>query len=179
MVSSHWQKQHIYFRTIVWAVSAVISTLLIILLLSLGFSIEVAGIFFILVFVIMRVSLAFIFKNRYGNLMVRILKFDYEEIERDFRILFKNKNIRFYRKSEEDTYCYEFPGRSLNMTVQPYWLSYDMNRQPVTKVTLHELSAKNEEFAEMLAESIDEMADQRANGRKKALQGRTIDARRG
>ncbi|MCA9952787.1 MAG: hypothetical protein KDE48_24225 [Anaerolineales bacterium] len=157
MVSSHWQKQHIHFQRIVWGVSAIISLLLIILLLLLGFEIEVAGVFFILVFAIMRVSLAFIFKNRYGNSLVRILKFDYEEIERDFRIVFKNKNIRFYRRSEEDSYRYEFPGRSLNMTVQPYWLSPES--KPVTKVTLHELTAKNKEFAEMLAESIDEMAD--------------------
>ena len=157
MVSSHWQKQHIHFQRIVWGVSAIISLLLIILLLLLGFEIEVAGVFFILVFAIMRVSLAFIFKNRYGNSLVRILKFDYEEIERDFRIVFKNKNIRFYRRSEEDSYRYEFPGRSLNMTVQPYWLSPESKL--VTKVTLHELTAKNKEFAEMLAESIDEMAD--------------------
>ena len=67
MVSSRWQKQHIHFQRIVWAVSAAISILLIILLLSFGFGIEVAGVFFILVFVIMRVSLAFIFKNRYAN----------------------------------------------------------------------------------------------------------------
>lgn len=168
MVSSRWQKQHIHFQRIVWGVSAVISILLIILLLSLGFGVEVAGVFFLVVFAIMRVSLAFIFKNRYANSMVRILKFDYEEIERDFRIMFKNKNIRFYRRSEEDAYRYEFPGRRLSMTVQPYWMSIDMNQQPVTKVTLLELNAKNEEFAEMLAESIDEMADQRANGREKA-----------
>ena len=167
MVSSRWQKQHIHFQRIVWAVSAVISILLIILLLSLGFGIEVAGVFFIVVFVIMRVSLAFIFKNRYANSMVRILKFDYEEIERDFRIVFKNKNIRFYRRSEEDAYRYEFPGHSLSMTVQPYWLSPD-SEQPVTKVTLYELTAKNEAFAEMLADSIDEMADRRANNESDA-----------
>jgi hypothetical protein len=162
MASSRWQKQHIHFQRIVWAVSAVIATLLIILMLLLGFGIEVAGVFFILVFAIMRVSLAFIFKNRYANSMVRVLKFNYEEIERDFRVVFKNKNIRFYRRSEEDTYRYEFPGHSLSMTVQPYWLSPD-NKQPVTKLTLYELTAKNEAFAEMLAESIDEMANQRAN----------------
>ena len=167
MVSSRWQKQHIHFQRIVWAVSAAISILLIILLLSFGFGIEVAGVFFILVFGIMRVSLAFIFKNRYANSMVRILKFDYEEIERDFRIVFKNKNIRFYRRSEEDAYRYEFPGHRLSMTIPPYWLSPDSER-PFTKVTLYELTAKNEAFAEMLAGSIDEMADRRANNESDA-----------
>lgn len=168
MKSSHWQKQHIYFRSIVWGVSAVTSILLLILLLSLGLGIEEAGALFIVVFFIMRISLAFILKNRYANSMVRILKFDYEELERDFRTVFKNKYIRFYRRSEEDAYRYEFPGHSLSMTAQPYWLSSDMDRQPVTKVTLRVLNAKNKAFAEMLAESIDEMADQRANGREKA-----------
>ncbi|MCA9930038.1 MAG: hypothetical protein KC419_16255 [Anaerolineales bacterium] len=160
MVSSRWQKQHIHFQRIVWAVSAIISILLIILLLSLGFGIEVAGVFFILVFVIMRVLLAFIFKNRFANSMVRILKFDYEEIERDFRFVFKDKNISFKQKSEEDAYHYEFPWHRLSMTVQPYWLSPD-KEQPAAKVTLHELTAKNEAFAEMLADAIDEMADRR------------------
>ena len=72
-------------------------------------------------------------------------------------MVFKDKHIHFRRKTEEDAYCYEFPGRSLSMIVQPYWLSGDKN--PVTKVTLYELTAKNEAFAEMLAESIDEMAN--------------------
>ena len=160
MTPSRWQKQHIHFQSIVWAVSAVISILLIILLLLLGFEVEVASVFFIVVFAIMRISLAFIFKNRFANSMVRILNFNYEEIERDFRIVFKNKNIRFYRRSEEDAYRYEFPGHNLSMTAKPYWLSPD-GEKPVTKVTLHELTTKNEAFAEMLADSIDEMADRR------------------
>jgi hypothetical protein len=167
MKSSRWQKQHIHFQGIVWGISAVISILLVILLLLLGFRMEVAGVFFILIFVIMRISLAFLLKNRLANSMVRILKFDYEEIERDFRIVFKENNIRFYRKSEEDAYHYEFPGHNLNMIAQPYWLSSDI-KQPVTKVTLRVLNAKNKEFAEMLADSIDEMAEQRVNGQEKA-----------
>ena len=161
MVSSRWQKQHIHFRRIVWGVSAAISIVLIILLLSLGYRAEVAGIFFIFIFVITRVLLAFLFNNRYANSMVRILKFNYEELERDFRTVFKNKYIRFYRKTEEDAYCYEFPGHSLSMTVQPYWLPSDITPQAVTKVTLQILTAKNKEFAEMLADSIDEMVEQR------------------
>ena len=167
MVSSRWQKQNIHFQRNVWGFSAVLSLLLIIILLALGFGIEMAGVFFIVVFAVTRISLAFIFKNRYANLMVRILKFDYEEIERDFRFVFKNKNIRFNRKSEEDTYRYEFPGHSLSMTVQPYWLTID-NQQPATLVTLRILNAKNEAFADMLAASIDEMAAQRASSQEKA-----------
>ncbi|KAA3662946.1 MAG: hypothetical protein DWQ04_12020 [Chloroflexi bacterium] len=123
---------------------------------------ETAGVIFIAVFVIMRILLAFILKNRFANSMVRILKFNFEELERDFRIVFKNKNIRFYRKSEEEAYRYEFPGRRLSMNVQPYWLSPD-SKQSATKVTLRLLNAKNKEFAEMLADSIDEMVNQRAS----------------
>ncbi|MBK8900659.1 MAG: hypothetical protein IPM53_05735 [Anaerolineaceae bacterium] len=164
MGASRWQKQHIHFRRIVWTISAAISLLLIILLLLLGYGIDMAGLYFIVIFFVTRVSLAFLLKNRYANSMVRVLKFDYEEIERDFRTIFKNKNIRFYRKSEEDAYRYEFPGHNLSMTVQPHWLSMDANLQstpPATKVTLHVLNAKNIAFAEMLADSIEEMAGQR------------------
>lgn len=167
MLASRWQKQHIHFQKIVWGVSAVVSLLLIILMLLLGFGMEVAGVFFIIVFVLLRVSLAFIFKNRYGNSLVRVLKFNYEELERDFRIVFKNNNIRFYRKSEDDAYLYEFPGRNLSMIVQPYWLSPD-SEQPATKVTLQLLNEKNKEFAESLADSIDEMADLRAKSQVNA-----------
>ena len=167
MESSRWQKQHIHFQSIVWGVSAVISTLLMILLLLLGFQLEMAGIFFILIFAILRISLAFILKNRYANSMVCILRFDYEEIERDFRILFKNKYIRFHRKSEDDAYYYEFPGYNLGMTAQPYWVSGE--KKAVTKVTLYELTAKNEAFAEMLAEAIDEMAEHKSLGKEEKI----------
>jgi len=166
MAASRWQKQHIHFQRIVWGISAVVSIFVIILLLLLGFRIEVAGVFFILVFAITRISLAFILNNRFANSMVRILKFDYEEIERDFRIVFKNKNISFKRISEEDVYRYEFPWHRLSMTVEPYWLSPD-SEKPATKVTLQILNAKNKAFAEMLAKSIDEMADQLANSQEK------------
>lgn len=163
MRTTTWQKQNINLQKTVWGISAVISSLLIILLLSLGYRIQVAGVFFILVFAILRILLAYIFNNRYANSMVRLLKFDYEEIERDFRFVFKNKFLRYKHITEEEAYSYEFPWRKLTMTVQPYWRSGDM--EPVTKVTLHKLTAKNEAFAEMLAEAIDEMALQLANKR--------------
>ena len=169
MVSSRWQKQHIYFQPIVWAASAIISFLTIIILMWFGVGVEVASASFIVVFAVMRVSLAFLLKNRFANSMVRILKFDYEELERDFRILFKNKYIRFQRKSEEDAYFYDFPGRHLSMTVQPYWFSSDINQPPATKVVLRILNAKNKEFAEMLASSIDEMADLRKQSTQPAI----------
>ncbi len=169
MGKSHWQKQNRNLWKIVWAASAIIALLLFILLLLLGWRIETAGALFVVVFFVMRIALAFILKNRFANSMVRILKFNYEELERDFRTVFKNKFIRFIRRSEEEAYHYEFPGHRLNMTVQPYWLSGDL--QPVTLVTLHVLNAKNQAFAEMLAEAIDDMAVQRANDRGKLDQG--------
>lgn len=168
MKASRWQKQNIYFQPIVWAVSAVISFVLIIVLFSLGWGIEVASASFLGTFVILRVLLAFVLKNRFTNSMVRVLKFDYEELEREFRIVFKNKFIRFQRKSEDDAYFYEFPGRNLSMAVRPYWVNSDMSQPPATKVTLRILTAKNREFAEMLADSIDEMADQMAQAKEKA-----------
>jgi hypothetical protein len=164
MASSHWQKQNSNIRNIVRVVALVIAILLSILFVSLGLlGIAQTSLLFLALFMATEVILAFILKNRYANSMVRVLKFDYEEIERDFRLVFKEKHIRFYRRSEEDAYRYEFPGHSLNMTVQPHWVQRDPNSQPVTKVTLYELSAKNEAFAEMLAEAIDEMANQRAD----------------
>ena len=161
MVSTRWQKQHSYFGIITWGISAAISLLLITFMMLLGYWSEEAWLtlFFIFVFIIMRVFLGYLLKNRFGNSLVRLLKFDYEEIERDFRILFRDKHIRFNRNLEEDNYSYEFPGYSLTMFVKPWWVNLEQG--PVTKVTLYELTAKNKAFAEMLAESIDEMANQR------------------
>lgn len=168
MVSSRWQKQNLNFWKYVWGISAVITLLLVILLVSLGLiGMETGGILFLIVFMVMRLLLAFIFKNRYANSMVRVLKFDYEELERDFRIVFKNNNIRFNRKLEEESYHYEFPGHRLRMNVEPYWLSMD-NQQAATFVTLRILTAKNEAFADMLAEAIDDMVAQRTNSRETA-----------
>ena len=162
MVSSRWQKQNIYFRYVVLATSVAISLLLSMLFLSFGLK-EISPLF-VALFIIAEVTLAFTLKNRYANSMVRVLKLDYEKIERDFRMVFKDKHIRFYRKFEEDSYCYEFPGHSLSMTVQPYWVpGNETALQSATKLTLQMLNAKNAAFAEMLAESIDDMANQRDN----------------
>lgn len=166
MVSSYWQRQNTNIRNTVRLISVAISVLLSLLFLSLGLlDIAETSLIFLALFMITEVILAFTFKNRYANSMVRVLKFDLEEIERDFRMVFKNKHVRFYRKSEEGAYSYEFPGHSLIMTVQPHWVQRDPTSEPVTKVTLHKLTAKNEEFAEMLANSIDEMANQLHNNK--------------
>lgn len=167
MATSKWQKQHVYFQGMVWGISAAFSILVMIVFLSLGFKMEVAGVFFILTFAVLRILLALLLNNRYANSMIRVLKFDYADIERDLRMMFKNKYIRFYRKSEEELQIFEFPEHRLSMTVQPYWLSYDSD-QPATKLTLRILNAKNTAFAEMLAESIDEMVNQRTHGLAKA-----------
>lgn len=161
MSAFRWQKQHIYYPRIVWGVSAVISFLLILIMLVFGFSIEVAGVFFLLTFAALRLLLAYLFKNRYANSMVRLLKSDYEALERDFRMVFKNNQIRFTRQTDAEAYSYDFPGHSLSMTVQPHWAQIESPARPFTKVTLHELTAKNEAFAQTLAESIDEMIEQR------------------
>ncbi|MCA9919334.1 MAG: hypothetical protein KC445_15350 [Anaerolineales bacterium] len=158
MVASHWQRQNIYFKQIVWGVSIGLSLVLLIIFLLLGFEATVAGEFFIIFFFATRILLAFILKNRYANSMVRILKFNYEELEREFRLVFKDKVIRYHRKMDEDTYSYEFPGHNLRMIVEPYWLFMDQSQKSATKVTLRELNANNEAFGNMVADSINEMA---------------------
>lgn len=163
MVSPNWQKQNLNLRNIVRAGSLVVSLLLSILLVSLDFlTIVQTSLLFLALFMLTEIVLAFTLKHRYANSLVRVLKFDYEEIEYDFRMLFKNKQIRFEREIEDEAYRYEFPGHTLSMTVQPHWVRKDFATPAVTKVTLHELTAENTPFAEMLAASIDEMASQRA-----------------
>jgi hypothetical protein len=109
--------------------------------------------------------LAFLILKHQANSMIRVLKFGYQEIERDFRILFKNNNIHFNRKTEEEAYHYNFPGQSnLGMTIQPYALmNLGVGDQKemilsATKITLGDLDTENKAFAEKLADLIDEMA---------------------
>jgi hypothetical protein len=109
--------------------------------------------------------LAFTLLKHQANSMIRVLKFSYKAIERDFRILFKDNNIHFNRKTEEDAYHYHFPGfRNLGMTIQRYdLLNLGVKNQnemvlSATKITLADLDPENKVFAENLAGLIDEMA---------------------
>ncbi len=161
MASSRWKKQNSFIRNTGFAISIVVSALLVLLFVSLGF--EKGGIISLLV-AILGFILTLILSNRKPKSMIRILSFDYEEIERDFRLLFKENYIRYIRKKEDDAYRYEFPGHSLSMTIQSYtvhnynyFVDRQLTKQPTTEVALGELNEKNKEFAEKLAESIDEM----------------------
>lgn len=112
--------------------------------------------------------LAFVLIRRRANAMIRVLKFEYGEIEREFRLLFKNNNIQFNRKTEDDAFRYDFPGHNLSMAIQPYPLLNEVEDDnnwvlPATKITLGDLNAKNEAFAEQLAVLIDGMEKQRAD----------------
>lgn len=161
-----------FIRNAGFAISIVISGLLGLLFVSLGF--EKGGVVSLLV-ASLGFILTLILSNRKPKTMVRILELDSEENERDFRILFKENYIQFVRKKEDDAYRYEFPGRGLSMTIQPYtihnynyFIDRQVMKQPTIEVTLGELNAKNKEFAESLAESIDEMANNLANSRNVA-----------
>lgn len=172
MVPSSWQKHNFYIRNVGIGITLGIALLLAFLtsLLGLGrLSVIIVG---IVAIVGMTVSITM--GNRYARSMVRILKFDYEEIERDFRILLKDNYIQFNRKTIEDVYRYDFPGHRLSMTVEHYQILNTGKEEqktwflPATQVTLSELNSKNQAFAERLADLIDEMASQLANKRNKS-----------
>ena len=164
MASSRWQKQNTHIQNIVRIIAFVISILLSILFLSLKLlDIVNLSLIFLTIFMITEVSWLFILKNHFADSLVRVLKFDYEELDWDFRMLFKNNQIRFYRELKDDSYRYEFPGHSLFMTVQRHWISRDQLIPAATKITLHKVIAKNEAFAQTLADTLDDMAKERVN----------------
>ena len=153
-------------RNVGLALRVIVSALTIWLFVSLELTLLggiIGGLVFLAGFI-----LTFSLENRYGTSMIRILRVDYKVIERDFRMMFKDKHIQFYKRTDEDAYSYEFPGHNLVMTVEPYVLHHlvvarQMTSQSATAVILRELSSKNKAFAEMLAQSIDELAQQRAD----------------
>lgn len=158
METSRWQRQYIHLQPLVWGVSVVLATLLFAILMLVGWRAEVAGISFLVVFLVLRVALAYLLNNRFANSMVRVLKFDPAEAERDFRFVLKDLFVRYYHKPDEEGYRYVIPGHQLTMAVHPYWLSYESDK-PVTKVTLQVVNTKNRAFAAKLAAAIDEMSD--------------------
>lgn len=168
MVSSRWEKQNTSrFNIAFWV--------LLVSIFAIGFPAALLGLegrsalAASIIGLMAGIVLAFVLLRRYANSMIRVLKFDYEDIERDFRLLFKDNNIPFNRKNEEEAFRYNFPGQNLSMTIQPYQLlNLGVEDQkalilPATKITLGELNAENQAFAEKLAGLIDEMANLRAN----------------
>ncbi len=165
MVSSRWEKQNSSMFNIAFLI-------VLVSIMAIGFPAALFGLEGEAAVVASAIGLivgfvvAFVLLKHQANSMVRVLKFNYKEIERFFRILFKDNNIQFNRKTEEDAYRYNFPGRNeLSMTIQPYFLlnlgykGQDESMLPATKITLGELSTENEVFAEKLADLIDEMAN--------------------
>ncbi|MFN2171872.1 MAG: hypothetical protein ACK2U0_18715 [Candidatus Promineifilaceae bacterium] len=118
MISSGWQKQNFHVRDVGFAISLISAALLAVLFSALG--IGKSGILISLLVVVLGFLVTLIISNRKSKSMTRILKFDYEEIDWDFRMLFKDNFIRYIKRTEDDFYSYEFPGYHLTMTVQPY-----------------------------------------------------------
>ena len=172
MVPSRWQKHDFYIRNVGMGITLGIALLLAFLTSLLGLGRP--GILVVGIVAVVGMMVSITIGNRYARSMVRILKFEYEEIERDFRILFKDNHIQFHRKTEEDVYRYNFLGHRLSMTIEPYQILNPVEEGQTTwflaatQVTLSELNTKNQAFAEKLADLIDEMAEQLANKRNQA-----------
>lgn len=104
-------------------------------------------------------------ERRYAKSRVRVLKFKTEDSDREFRKLFKEHHIRFYRKENKLGYNYTFPGRGISMTIKDFQVP-DVHLETLhsfTQVMLLEINATNEPFANHLADLIDEMAQRRSS----------------
>lgn len=87
---------------------------------------------------------------------------------------FKNKSIGFQRKVDKasQTHTFEFPGNDLTLTMCPYDLvnGLRLGRDAVSKkvvvdslgvlVTVYNVGAENQAFAEKLIMAVDEVAEQ-------------------
>lgn len=169
MISSRWEKQNTAQVQIAYVIF--LGTILFFMFPYLYFDLEGWFAFTIsLIALTAGLSLAFFLLRHRANAMVRVIKFDYMEVERDFRILFKENNIQFNRKTKEDGFQYDFFGhKGLSMTLELYeLLNLEGNGpqrvlQPATKITLAKLNDTNQTFVERLTNLIDEMMNQRSN----------------
>lgn len=165
MVTTRWQQQNFQTRNVGLALTGAVLVVVTTLLLSNGLAWMSQWLGNLVVIVGLLLTYRRMKLN--AEMMTRILRNDYEEIERDFRVIFKENHIRYYRRVEEDSYYYEFPGRSLTMRVEPYIFHNllfvkQQNPQPAASIRLSDVTTKNVEFANFLADSIDErMAERR------------------
>lgn len=161
MHSSHWQKLNFHIREVGLSITVGLAILLA-LLTSMLRLVERSELIAVLVLVVGS-AISIIVSDRYAKSKVRTLKYEYEEIERDFRFLFKAKHIPFNRRREECGYRYDFPGHGLNMTIEHYEVP-DVHlqiMQSFTQVKLNEIDDENQAMADRLAMAIDEMVNQR------------------
>lgn len=90
--------------------------------------------------------------------MIGKVKIDYQEFDRELRLLLEAKSAHFYRESGDNGYSYQFPNDDLTMTVQPY--DVKLNKKTSSAATLvffDLLHANNQAFAQTLTEAIDKM----------------------
>lgn len=157
MKSLRWAKQNTTIWYGGWVITAIVCSVTRTLLLSQGGT----GLLITILVLIAGLTLTGILRNRYANSMERILLFDYKEVESAVRVVFKDKNIRFSRNTEEELYIFKFSWPNLTLTIERHtFLDIQMAPQPATKVTLHGVSAKNKGLSEMLAKYIDEVDNQ-------------------
>jgi hypothetical protein len=95
--------------------------------------------------------------------MMRVLRTGPEEAAELIQKALKAKHIRFSRSPEEEAELmrYRFSGLSLILQLEPFPienlpLETFMKKNPATKLTLRELSAKNRKMAARIAAAIDE-----------------------
>ena len=157
MRSLRWAKQNTTIWYSGWVITIIVCSVMRTLLLSLGGM----GLLITILVLIVGLTLTGILRNRYANSMERVLLFNYEEVESAVRVVFKDKNIRFSRNTEEELYIFKFSWPNLTLTIERHtFLDIHMAPQPATKVTLHGVNAKNQGISEMLAKYIDEVDNQ-------------------
>ncbi|WP_420644576.1 hypothetical protein [Candidatus Leptofilum sp.] len=167
MVSSRWNKRN---NSILYTGMTIIGSIFALFwMLLIWFGLERNWVSLLITVLLIGAvfSLTFALQNRHANALIRVLKMEYTAVDFALRLLFKEKQIRFNRQTEEESTRIEFSGQSLTMTVQPYFLhNFVANQktrpQPATLLTIRGLNEQNKAFAEMLADSIDEMAKQKA-----------------
>ena len=165
MISSRWQKQNTHFLYIGPAVIIGLYLMVGNLVRSLGFERNWVTLLITSLVSVVTIIVAYVLMKLRAKSMTRVLKLDNETTEFALRKLLKDKHIQFRRQKDGGETLFEFPGHSLTMTVESYFLhnfvfTAKKNPQPATLVSLKQLDATNQSFADTLALAIDEMATQ-------------------
>ncbi len=163
MVSSKWQKQNSAWFNIGYSILFVSIVVMGFPAILLGLE-GTAAVAATIIGLLAGFGLAYYLVKRKTNTMVRVIKLNTQNIERDIRLLLKEHNIQFNRKQEEEAYHYHILTHDLKLTLQPYdLLNLNVTHRknvmvPASKLTLGELDADNESYALKLADLIDGLA---------------------
>ena len=154
-----WRKKNKRFDLLSWAIAFAVA-------IAVGFALpqsaEQQSAIAILVCFATRNILAVVFNRLFVDSVIGSVRLDYNDIEWQFRKLFKDDAILFHKRTENNAHNFEFPDHKLRVSLHDRSTTRGEKRRPIAQIKFHQVTSQNRPFVDTLTNAIDEMADQPA-----------------